>query len=55
MTFIDEQSDRFAVVLLLRVLEISESTYYAWRKQAEQPCDRDVVDLGLLSNIYEIW
>lgn len=55
MTFIDEQSGRFAVALLLRVLEIGESTYYAWRKQVEQPCDRDVVDLGLLSNIYEIW
>jgi putative transposase len=36
-------------------LEIGESTYYAWRKQVEQPCDRDVVDLGLLSNIYEVW
>jgi putative transposase len=55
MTFIDEQSDRFAVALLLRVLEIGESTYYAWRKQILQPCDRDVVDLGLLSNIHEIW
>jgi transposase InsO family protein len=55
MTFIDEQSGRFAVALLLRVLEIGESTYYAWRQQVEQPCDRDIVDLGLLSNIYEIW
>lgn len=55
MTFIDELSDRFAVALLLRVLQIGESTYYAWRKQAEQPCDRDVVDLGLLSNIHQIW
>lgn len=24
-------------------------------KQAEQPCDRDLVDLGLLCNIHEIW
>ncbi|GAB1692580.1 IS3 family transposase [Krasilnikovia sp. M28-CT-15] len=55
MTFIDEQSDRYAVALLLRVLQIGESTYYAWRKQIEQPCDRDIVDVGLLSNIYEIW
>jgi putative transposase len=55
MTFIDEHSDRFAVALLLRVLNIASSTYYAWKKQAEQPCDRDLVDLGLLSNIYEIW
>jgi putative transposase len=55
MTFIAEQSDRFAVALLLRVLDIGESTYYAWVKQAEQPCDRDLVDLGLLSNIHQIW
>jgi transposase InsO family protein len=37
MTFIDEHSDRFAVALLLRVLQIGESTYYQWRKQAERP------------------
>ena len=55
MRFIDEHRDRFAVALLLRVLKIAESTYYQWVKQAEQPCDRDLVDLGLLSNIYEIW
>jgi len=55
MTFISEHSDRFAVALLLRVLGIGESTYYAWRKQAEQPSDRDLVDLGLISNIYQIW
>jgi transposase InsO family protein len=24
-------------------------------RQAERPCDRDLVDLGLLSNIHEIW
>lgn len=55
MTFIDEHRDQFAVALLLRVLNIGASTYYAWVKQAEQPCDRDVVDLGLISNIHEIW
>ncbi|MDG6107623.1 IS3 family transposase [Dactylosporangium aurantiacum] len=55
MTFIDEHSDRFAVALLLRVLQISTSTYYAWRKRFADPCDRDLVDLGLLSNIYDIW
>ena len=55
MTFIDEHRDRFAVALLLRVLNIAESTYYQWVKQAEKPCDRDLVDRGLLSNIYEIW
>jgi transposase InsO family protein len=55
MTFIDEHCDRFAVALLLRVLQIPTSTYYAWRRQAVQPCDRDEVDLGLLSNIHDIW
>jgi transposase InsO family protein len=55
MRFVDEHSDRYAVALLLRVLDIEASTFYGWRKQIERPCDRDLVDLGLLSNIYEIW
>ncbi len=55
MRFIDEHRDRYAVALLLRVLQIKPSTYYGWVKQAEAPCDRDLVDLGLISNIYEIW
>src|SRR4029450_14147347 len=55
MRFIEEHSGRFAVALLLRVLGIGESTYYQWVRQAEQPCDRDLVDLGLISNIHEIW
>ena len=55
MRFIDEHRDRFAVALLLRVLNIAESTYYQWVKQAEQPSERDLVDLGLISNVYETW
>jgi putative transposase len=55
MRFVDEHSHRFAVAVLLRVLNIAESTYYQWVKQAGQPCDRDLVDLGLISNIHEIW
>lgn len=55
MMFIDEHRGQFAVALLLRVLEIEESAYYGWVKRAEQPCDRVMVDRGLLSNIYEIW
>lgn len=35
--------------------EVTELRRYAWVKQVEQPCDRDVVGLGLLSNIQEIW
>jgi transposase InsO family protein len=55
MRFVDEHRDRYAVALLLRVLDIEPSTYYGWVTHAEQPCDRDEVDRGLLSNIYEIW
>ena len=55
MRFVDEHCDRYAVALLLRVLDIEASTYYGWVEQAEAPCDRREVDLGLLSNIYQIW
>ena len=55
MRFIDEHRDRFAVALLLRVLDIEESTYYGWGEQERQPCEREMVDRGLLSNIHEIW
>jgi hypothetical protein len=55
MRFVDEHRDRYAVALLLRVLEVESSTFYGWVKQAQAPCDRDLVDLGLLSNIHEIW
>jgi hypothetical protein len=55
MRFLDEHRDRYAVALLLRVLGIEESTYYGWVQQATEPCDRDEVDRGLLSNIHEIW
>ena len=40
MTFIHEHRDQFTVALLLRVLNIGVSTYYAGVQQAEQPCDR---------------
>ena len=55
MRLINEHSGRFAVALLLSVVDFAESTYYKWVKRAEQPCDRNLVDLGLLSNIYDIW
>ena len=55
MRFDDEHRDQFAVALLLRVLHIRMSTYYAWRARATAPCDRDTVDRALLSNIHEIW
>ena len=55
MRFIDEHRDQFAVALLLRVLKVSASTYYDWRRQEANPCERAEVDRGLLSNIFEIW
>jgi putative transposase len=55
LKFVDELRGSYAVALLLRVLGVEQSTYYDWVHQAEQPCDHDQVDLGLLSNIHEIW
>lgn len=55
MRFVEDHRGRYAVALLLRVLQITPSTYYGWLEQARRPCDRDEVDLGLLSNIHEIW
>ncbi|MBT0774331.1 IS3 family transposase, partial [Kineosporia sp. J2-2] len=55
MRFIDEHSGQFAVALLLRVLNFATSTYYNWRRQETDPCERAEVDRGLLTNIFEIW
>jgi transposase InsO family protein len=55
MTFVCEHRDRYAVALLLRVLDVKPQTYYGWVKRAAQPAERDEVDLGLLSVIHEIW
>jgi putative transposase len=55
MRFIEDHRDRYAVALMLRVLQITESTYYGWVKQATEPCNRELEDLGLVSNIHEIW
>jgi hypothetical protein len=57
MTLVDELRDRFGVEPVLRVLDVAASTFYVWVWvwQAADPCDRDLVDLGLLSNIYQIW
>jgi putative transposase len=55
MRFVDEHRDRYAVALLLRVLHVEPSTFYGWVATAAAPCERDEVDRGLLSNIYDIW
>ena len=44
MRFVDEHRDRYAVALLLRVLEVESSTYYGWVPAAADPCDRAEVD-----------
>ena len=55
MTLVDELRERFGVEPVLRVVDVAASSFYGWLRQACDPCDRDLVDLGLLSNIYEIW
>lgn len=55
MKLVDELRDRFGVEPILRVLDVAPSTYYGWVATAEQPCERELVDRGLLSNIYDIW
>jgi transposase InsO family protein len=55
LRFVDELRGSYAVALLLRALGVESSTYYDWVRQVEQPSDHDQVDLGLLSNIHEIW
>ena len=54
MTFVAEHRDRYAVALLLRVLDVKPTTYYGWLKQAAAPAERGEVDLGLVTAIAEI-
>ncbi|WP_281256176.1 IS3 family transposase [Nocardia amikacinitolerans] len=53
MRFI-EQNSQHPVELLPRVLGIASSTYYEWRKRAQQPADRKVEDEKLLGEIVDI-
>jgi putative transposase len=55
MSFVEEHRGRYAVALLLRVLRVQASTYYGWVARAAEPCEREMVDAGLLSNVHEIW
>jgi transposase InsO family protein len=52
---VDELRGRFGVEPVLRVLGMAPSSYYGWRDRAVEPSGRALEDLGLLSNIYEIW
>ena len=40
---------------LHRVLTVVESAYYAGHQRVEQPCDRHLVDLGLVSGTPASW
>ncbi|MEV6059965.1 IS3 family transposase [Nocardia asteroides] len=53
MRFVEENSQH-PVELLLRVLGIAPSTYYGWRKRAQQPSDRQTADTELLAEIVDI-
>jgi putative transposase len=55
MRLVDELRGRFGVEPVLRVIEVTASTFYGWLRQVADPSDRDEGDRGLLSNIYEIW
>ncbi|MDR7172914.1 transposase InsO family protein [Nocardia kruczakiae] len=49
-----EQNSQHPVELLLRVLGIASSTYYEWRKRAQQPSNRHIEDEKLLAEIVDI-
>jgi putative transposase len=51
MTLVDQLRDRFAVEPILRVLGVPVSTFYGWRKQATDPCERRRVDAELVEEI----
>jgi len=54
MRFVDEHRDRFGVELILRVLEVSPSTFYGWLAQRRDPCQRRRDDLALTNRIRRI-
>jgi len=47
--FIEQYKQEFPIVVMCRVLEVSESGYYAWRKRP--PCQRKREDARLTSHI----
>jgi transposase InsO family protein len=51
MSFIAEHRDRFGVEPILRVLEISPSTFYGWLAQQRDPCQHHRQDAWLAGKI----
>lgn len=54
MKFVDEHRDRYAVALLLRVLQVKPSTFYGWCKREAEPSEHEQFDRGLLTEIVDI-
>lgn len=54
MRLVAQLRDRFGVEPILRVINVRTSTFYGWLKRAAHPCERAVVDLGLVTEIVEV-
>ena len=54
MTIVTDLRGRFGVEPILRVLEVAPSTFYGWMARDAEPCEREQVDRGLLSEIVDI-
>ncbi len=50
--FVDTHRDRYPVELMCRVLDVSRSGYYAWRKR--EPSKRKMANQKLLALIKEL-
>jgi putative transposase len=55
MRLVDELRGRFGVEPVLRVLQVASSTFYGWLAREVEPGERELVDRGLLSCIYDVW
>ena len=54
MTLVAQLRGRFGVEPILRVINVRTSTFYGWVKRAAHPCERTVVDHGLVSEIVDV-
>ncbi|MFF1875173.1 IS3 family transposase [Kitasatospora herbaricolor] len=54
LKLIDEHQDRFGAEPVLRKLHIPASTYYRWRREAAEPCERKRHDAELTEHIRRI-
>ena len=50
--FVQEHRETFRVGMMCRVLKVSRSGYYAWRRR--QPSGRELEDRGLIHRIREV-